>query len=103
MSLICSETRKDILFGRPLWAAKPSGGVVGYALSGEVIDRIPLAERQARPGDDTALDIHQASSGRNFNGSYTWSGFRVGGLAFSVSRETAARYLPTLMAHLRSA
>lgn len=99
MSLICVETGKDIIFGTPLWAGKWDDSGVFYALSQEAIDRIPDAERRPRPcgSGEPGVDIHAGRSGRNFNGSYTWTGFRPAGFRFSLSETAARKYLPSLV------
>jgi hypothetical protein len=99
MSLLCVETGKDIVFGTPLWAGKQGASDVYFALSQEAIDCIPAAERRSRPcaRGESGVDIHAGVSGRNFNGSYTWTEFRAAGFRFSVSETAARKYLPQLV------
>lgn len=96
MSLLCIETGRDILYGEPLMAGTRAGAGFFTALSQEVIDRIPESERRPTPCEPSegGVDIHEASSGRNFNGSYTWSDFTLGEFLFSISQEAAEKYLP---------
>lgn len=93
MSLVCIETGKDIEFGRPLMAASIHGLDFFSAVSKEVIDRIPLKCRFIEPVAD-GVCIHVATSGENFNGSYTWSGFTLGEFLFSIGAPAADMYLP---------
>jgi hypothetical protein len=99
MSLICIEIGRDIEYGEILRAGTRQGAGSFSALSQEVIERIPESERRSTPCEpaDGGVDIHEASSGRNFNGSYTWSGFRHGKFLFSISQEAAEKYLPRLV------
>ncbi len=96
MSLICDETGKDIEFGTFLTAGTRSDVEPYSALSGEVIDRIPLSERRLTPcvAEEGGVDVHEATSSRNYNGSYTILDFELGGFLFSISRSTAQFYLP---------
>jgi len=98
MSLICVETGRGIVFGTPLWAGKRNGTDVFFALSQEAIDRIPAAERRLVPcaPGEAGVDFHAGSSGRNFNGSYTWTQFRAAAFAFSISELAVRRFLPHL-------
>jgi len=97
MSLLCDETKQDIKYGDTLRAGT-RGDVEFYsALSQKVLGRIPESERRptpCQPDDDGGVDIHEASSSRNFNGSYTLSDFTLGVFLFSISKETAEKYLP---------
>lgn len=93
MSLVCIETGKDIEFGRPLMAVSVQGLDFFSAVSKEVIDRIPLKCRFIESVVD-GVCIHAATSGKNFNGSYTWSGFALGEFLFSIGAPAADKYLP---------
>jgi len=96
MSLLCDETGRDIEYGDVLMAGT-RGDVEFYsALSQEVLGRIPDSEKRATPCEpgDGGVNIHEASSSRNFSGSYTISGFALGEFRFSISKETAEKYLP---------
>ncbi|MCC6934289.1 MAG: hypothetical protein IT406_01155 [Candidatus Yanofskybacteria bacterium] len=97
MSLLCTETREDILFGTPLFAAVVPfrDGSVSFALSATTLDRIPRALRGSSSVRVTdGLNIHAAHSTENPGGSYTWSKFRAGDFQFSISAETARQFLP---------
>lgn len=99
MSLICDETGRDIEFGDVLMAGT-RGDVQFYsALSKEVLGRIPESEKRRVPSDpiEGGVDIHEASSSKNFNGSYTLRDFALGKFRFSVSEATAQKYLPKHM------
>jgi len=92
MSLICHETRKDIEFGDPLMVAFSRDRKAFTALSQEVLSKIPQHLKSDVPGQ---VDIHVAVSKRNFNGSYTvTTGFKAGDFLYSISEETARRFLP---------
>lgn len=96
MSLLCDETCRDIEYGDVLMAGT-RGDVEFYsALSQEVLGRIPESERRPKPCEPSegGVNIHEAMSSRNFNGSYTISEFRLGGFRFSISKDAAERYLP---------
>ena len=95
MSLICAETHKDIEFGDPLMVAISDYGY--SALSQEVLSKIPQDSKLPHPG--SGVDIHVATSQRNFNGSYTCTvGFKKGGFLYSVSKDVARSFLPRYMA-----
>ena len=96
MSLLCDETDRDIEYGQVLMAGT-RGDVEFYsALSQEVLGHIPETEKRPTPCEpgDGGVDIHEASSTQNMNGSYTISDFTLGKFLFSLSRETAEKYLP---------
>ena len=101
MSLVCDETGRDIDFGTPLFAAAREDVSTFYALSEEVLSRIPPSERCFGPLKATEVgeDIHAAHSTRNSNGSYTMTGFELGTYLFSISQETAEKYLPIHTRH----
>lgn len=95
MSLICDETKRDIEFGDPLMAATREDISFYSAISAEILSQITADEKRsepANPGD--GVNIHHASSGKNFNGSYTLTGFTLGEFALSISKETAQRVMP---------
>ena len=96
MSLICDGTGKYIDFGKPLYAGT-RGDVAFYsALCQEALASIPESERRSEPcgPEDDGVDIHEASSDKNFNDAYTLTGFTLGNFLFSISREALERYLP---------
>ena len=96
MSLLCDETDRDIEYGDVLMAGT-RGDVKFYsALSQEVLGRIQDSEKRQTPCEpgDCGVNVHEASSSRNFNGSYTISDFMLGKFRFSISKETAEKYLP---------
>lgn len=81
----------------PLMAGTRSDIPTFSALSYEVIRRIPETERRPIPcqpgaGDD-GVDIHEAD-GTCHRGFYHLTGFTLGRFAFSISGETAHKYLP---------
>ena len=97
MSLLCSETGKDIEFGSPLYAALCEGGKSFYALSQEAISQIPASERHKEPAKAGEGDnIYVATSTRNLNGSYALCNFNIdrAQFRFSVSNDAAHAYLP---------
>jgi len=97
MSLICDETKRYIKYGDVLRAGT-RGDVEFYsALSQEVLGRIQDSEKRQTPCEpgDGGVNIHEASSSRNFNGSYTLSDFTLREFLFSISKKTAEKYLPT--------
>jgi hypothetical protein len=99
MSLVCIETKQDIEYGEPLFAGTQNPARMFVALSQPVIDRIPAACRSASTING-GINIHRASAGRNFTGSYAWSSFRIGEHLFSLSMADARRYLPQLIKEL---
>ena len=96
MSLVCDEKGRDIEFGDPLMAG--SRGDVDFfsALCKEVLDRIPKSRRRKKPCKvgEGGVDIHEASSTRNFNDSYTLCDFTRGDFKYSISQKVAERFLP---------
>jgi len=96
MSLLCAETGKDIEFGEVLMAGTRCDAEFYSALSQEVLKLIPEPAKSSIPcrHGDGGVDIHEASSERNFNGSYTIGDFRLGSFLFSIPKEVAERYLP---------
>lgn len=99
MSLLCNEIGRNIHFGEPLMAGTRSDVDYYSALCKEVIDKIPVSERRNEPckPEDGGVNIHEASSTRNFNGSYTICGFTLGNFRFSISQKNAELYLPNLI------
>ena len=102
MSLLCVETGYDIEFGDPLYAGTRPDIEVYTALSQAAINKIPLAVRRNNPcaPGEPGINIHLASSSRNFNGSYTVCSFHRDEFLFSVSEENAEKYLPQLIKEL---
>ncbi len=96
MSLICDETGKYIEYGDVLMAGARSDVDFFSALSQEVLKQIPDSEKLPKPRDpiNGGVNIHEATSLRNFNGSYTLCDFQLGKFLFSISQETAVKYLP---------
>ncbi|MFA5358223.1 MAG: hypothetical protein WC310_00160 [Patescibacteria group bacterium] len=99
MSLICIENGRDVIFGETLMAATRPGGKIFSALSPEVIDSIPETERKYQPSQpgEGGVHIHLATSDINWNGAYTVVDFALGEFFFSISEETAVRYLPNFV------
>lgn len=97
MSLICDESGRFIMYGDPLRVGTRSDDDFFYALSSEVLDRIPESERRAEPcvPEEGGVDIHNAISDRNFTGAYTVTvGFKKLKFLFSISQAALERYLP---------
>lgn len=97
MALFCAETRKDISSSEPLMAAARADMPTFSALSQEVLSRIPEGEKRPlrcspSTGDD-GVDIHAATS-EDDRGRYTLDAFRPTKFLYSISGETARRYLP---------
>lgn len=101
MSLLCDETRRDIEFGEQLMAGTRINAKFYSALCKEVIDRIPMSLRRVKSCKlwEGGVNIHEATSTRNFNGSYTLCNFTIGKFSFSVSQKVAKRFLPN---HIKS-
>lgn len=106
MSLYCDETGRYIEYGEPLKAATRNNVKFFSALSKEAIDKIPIAERYSLPRDaihphnpNEGVDIYDASSGYNPGGNYSLSEFRLKEFCFSISQETAEKYLPNHLNH----
>ena len=102
MSLICDETGRDIIYGESLQVGTREDVEFYSALCEEVIARIPESERRPEPcvRGDGGVDIHRATSGKNFNGAYTLTvGFQIREFLFSVSKETAEKYIPKHLRH----
>ena len=105
MSLLCDETGTDIVYGTELYMSTRNNSADGMftALSSEVVSVIPIEERRASPCNyaegDGGLDIHSGSAGRNSTGSYAWSSMEIGDFLFSISSETALKFLPHNYAH----
>lgn len=101
MSLLCDETGRYIEFGEQLMAGTRINAKFYAALCKEVIDRIPASWRRVKPCKPGAggVNIHEATSTRNFNGSYTLCDFAIGKFSFSVSQKVAKRFLPN---HIKS-
>ena len=96
MSLICDETGKDIEYGDVLMAGARRDISFFSALSQEVLKQIPDSKKLSTQRNPIkgGVDIHEATSSRNFNGSYTFCDFQLGKFLFSISQETAMKYLP---------
>lgn len=99
MSLLCGECDRDIIYGEPLHLAvsdhTPAQG--GVAVCVDCLKRVPARARQrATEGRAGGLMIHDATSTRNFNGSYTWSGLERGTPHWWITQDTTLRWLPRL-------
>jgi hypothetical protein len=94
MSLYCDESKQNIGFGTPLFAGTREDVNFFSALCEEVINRIPKEERRVFKTDKEGVNIHRASSGRNFNEAYTLCDFSLGDFLFSISKKSAEKYLP---------
>jgi len=96
VSLLCSETNKDIEYGTTLMAGTRPGEKFYHALSEEALARIPESEKSlvlCGPGS-SGINIHEATSSKNFNGNYTFSDFKLGEFLFSISKEAAEKHIP---------
>jgi len=101
MSLICDENGRNIEFGEPLFVGSRSDVDFYSALSWDVLKKIPLEDRHPEPCPfySGGVDIHVATSRRNFNGSYTVTvGFKKLNFVYSISQTVAEKYLPN---HIR--
>lgn len=96
MSLICDEKGRDIEFGEPLMAGTRSNVKFYSAFCEEVLDQIPVSVRRAEPckPENGGVDIHEAVSTENFNGSYALRYFTLKKFCFSISQKVAEHYLP---------
>lgn len=100
MSVLCLETNKSIRHGSILLGATRRDIDTFYALSDEAISGIPHSERRYRPctnfsgANSGGLDIHGATSTKGVDGNYTLMHMRIGRFLFSISKESAEKYLP---------
>lgn len=99
MSLLCAECDRDIIYGEPLHLAvsdhEPAQG--GVAVCVDCLKHVPTRARQrATEGRTGGLMIHDATSTRNFNGSYTWSGLERGAPHWWITKKMALRWLTRL-------
>jgi hypothetical protein len=102
MSLCCDETRRCIEYGEPLKAGTRSDVNFFSALSKEVINKIPRSKQCAYPRkDNDGVDIHEANSSLNPTGSYTLCDFSLKDFCFSITQETAEKYLPNHIKHYK--
>jgi hypothetical protein len=100
MTQACAETGQAIEPGQIFRAATQPGLRHVAILGQEALEQIPEIAQQADPcqPDDGGIDIHLA----NYSGGYTTSCIRTrpqltrGAFLFSVSQESAAKYLPKL-------
>lgn len=95
MPLRCDETGLIIKDGDVLMAGTRQDVVFFTALSQQVLGRIPESEKRLtrrEPGEG-GVDIHQASASGDY-GSYVLADFTLGKFAFSISKETAQKYMP---------
>lgn len=102
MSLICIEVGRDIEFGEPLHAGTRCDVNFFSALAPKVIARVAEHERRLEPcaTGRGGVDIHEATSSKNFNGSYTITDFKLGRFLFSVDQAVAERCFPSLLSTL---
>ena len=95
MSLFCDETKRDIEFGQPLKAGTRKDVNWYSALGPDVIKKIPASAKRKNPcRGKQGVNIYEATSTRNFNGSYTLCDFTLGRFLFSLSQKEAEKYLP---------
>lgn len=96
MSLYCHESEEYINFGEPLYAVTQKDINFFSALCQKIIDRIPIEDRKIEPckSKNDGVDIHIASSTENMTGTYTLCDFALESFLFSISHETAKKYLP---------
>lgn len=96
MSLVCDENGRYIEFGEQLMAGTRSDVKFYSALCKEVFDKIPESERRTEPckPGDGGVDIHEATSTKNLNGSYTVRNFTLGDFCFSITQDVVERCLP---------
>ena len=100
MSLLCRETEAYI------WEREKAYMVIhpmrdGYAVGEPVVEKIPLKARRDKPCGpfEDGLDVHEGV-GTKSAGTWQWSTFSHGKFLFSISAETAKRYLPRTMRHI---
>ena len=95
MSLLCGERQRDIDYGDPLYAATRSDLPFVTALSEEVIGRIPKEDQCPHScASSRGVDIHLATSSRNFNGSYMVRDFTQEEFLFSIPGDVAKKHIP---------
>ena len=95
MSLQCGERKRDIEHGDPLYGVTRSDLVFFTALSEEVVGQIPEEDHCPHPcGSSSGVDIHLATSSRNFNGSYTVCDFTAEEFLFSIPEDVAEKHIP---------
>lgn len=99
MSLASDQTGREIPFGEGFFVSKRDGLEVIAALAHPDIDPIPEEERRQChcSRDEPGLDIYQGVSEKSRNPihpNYQAVGWRAGEFLFSISHETAMRYLP---------
>lgn len=101
MSLFCDETWKDIEYGDILMAGTRDDVDFFSALSQEILCKIPYLEKRQQPcgPEDEGVNIYYATSTENIIGTFTTNNyslvnFKLGDFVFSISKETAEKYLP---------
>lgn len=96
MSLVCDETGRESDFGVPFFAGTRDDVPFFSALHPEVVTRIPPSQRRPTPCQtgDSGVDIHESSAAESLHGTYSSVGFELGTFLFSISHETAKKYLP---------
>ena len=100
MALACDEHRDaeyhTFKVGEEIFAGTRQDSNVCSALCVEIVNRIPADDRQSspcKPGDG-GIDIHLATAPHGERGTYVSLGLEAKYFCFSISRETAERYLP---------
>lgn len=96
ISLSCAERQRDIYLGEPLMATKRCDIDFFSVICGEVVSLIPRAERRKKKCKmgEGGIDIYEAAYIKKHNGVYAQKDFSVGKFSFSISQETAEKYLP---------
>lgn len=94
--LPCAERQRDIYLVEPLIATKRCDVDSVYAICREVVDLIPKLERRRKKCKmgEGGIDIYEATYTKKHNGYYSQRDFSVGDFTFSISQETAEKYLP---------
>lgn len=72
----------------------------GYAVGQDPVDKIPQSERWLQPCDtnEEGYNISEGLSTKGFSGNWQMSTFQRGDFLFSITRETAQKYLPNTVA-----
>lgn len=100
MTLLCSETGERLRYEDRIWSLTSESADQYYVLSDSVVSAIPKGlQRNHECAQGLGVNVYAASSGGPTTGGYhSWSSFRLKEFAFSVSLETARKYLPHLCA-----
>lgn len=100
MSLLCSESESVIPGRRKAYAVSHPLGP-GYAVDERAIVRIPVSERRPLRCDqfEEGLNVHEGEGAKGeLTGNWQTTTFAQGKFLFSISEETAKRYLPRTVA-----